>query len=257
MAQDGAFKPDGQLNIPTQAAAGALSDVGAVDYDDYLFAQKHGMPRAQYIAEQGTFEKSMTPTRDRVSLFAQEMGMSPDMAGRVFGGADQGFMDMGLIDIPFVGGAMDAIDAYSRLGKTKEEDIFSDDQERLIQSVPFALKVASVLLPGDNDIKDYYDGKKMDLATLYGGPLGFLGVSSATGSFLSKLARKVDDAPILGNMINKMLPNIKKDPMEKVSFDELAAAKAARPDEAIPVTKHTPIFEKAQKAFRDAIYENE
>ena len=249
-----AFRPDGQLNVPTQAAAEKLEKSGAVDYEDYLVAQKYGMPRAQYIAEQGTFDKSMTPTRDRVSLFAQEMGMSPDMAGRVFGGADQGFMDMGVIDIPFVGGALDAIDAYGRLEKTKEEDRFSDGQERLIQSMPFAVKVASILLPGNNDIKDYYDGKKMDLATLYGGPLGFLGVSSATGNFLSKLARKVEDAPIIGQTIKKMMPNLGGLP-DEVPYHMMPEYKAANPDAAIKGDKYANVFEAANRKFKGEDYD--
>lgn len=249
-----AFRPDDQLNVPTQAAAEELEKSGAVDYEDYLFAQKYGMPRAQYIAEQGTFDKSMTPTRDRVSLFAQEMGMSSDMAGRVFGGADQGFMDMGVIDIPFVGGALDAIDAYGRLEKTKEEDRFSDGQERLIQSMPFAVKVASILLPGDNDIKDYYDGKKMDLATLYGGPLGFLGVSSATGSFLSKLSRKVGDAPIMGQTIKKMMPNLGGLP-DEVPYHMMPEYKAANPDAAIKGDKYANVFEAANRKFKGQDYD--
>jgi len=249
-----AIRPDGQLNIPTKAAAEELEKSGAVDYEDYLFAQKFGMPRAQYIAEQGTFDKSMTPTRDRVSLFAQEIGMSPDMAGRVFGGADQGFMDMGLIDIPFVGGALDAIDAYGRLKKTKEEDRFSDGQERLIQSMPFAVKVASILLPGDNDIKDYYDGKKMDLVTLFSGPLGFLGASSATGSFLSKLARKVDVAPIMGQTLNKLMPKIGGLP-DEVPYHMMPEYKAAYPDAAIKGDKYANIFDAANRKFKGEVYD--
>ena len=243
-----AFRPDGQLNVPTQAAADKLDELG-ISYDDYMFEQKFGMPRDEYIAKYGTFDKSMTPTRDRVSLFAQEMGMPADSAGRVFGGADQGFMDMGLIDIPFVGGALDAIDAYGRLEKTKEQDRFSDSQERLIQSMPFAVKVASILLPGDNDIKDYYDGKKMDLATLYGGPLGFLGVSSATGSFLSKLARKVEDAPIMGQTIKKMMPNLGGLP-DEVPYHMMPEYKAAFPDAAIKGDKYANVFEAANRKFK-------
>jgi len=249
-----AFRPDGQLNVPTQAAAEELEKSGAVDYEDYLFAQKYGMPRAQYIAEQGTFDKSMTPTRDRVSLFAQEMGMPADTAGRVFGGSGQGFMDMGLIDIPFVGGALDAIDAYGRLEKTKEEDRFSDGQERLIQSMPFAVKVASILLPGDNDIKDYYNGKKMDLATLYGGPLGFLGVSSTTGKFLFNLSRKVEDAPIMGKTMNKMLPKLGGLP-DEVPYHMIPEYRAADPDAAIKGDKYANVFEAANRKFKGEDYD--
>ena len=248
-----AFRPDGQLNVPTQAAADKLDELG-ISYDDYMFEQKYGMPRAQYIAEQGTFDKSMTPTRDRVSLAAQEMGMSPNMAGRVFGGAGQGFMDMGVVDIPFVGGALDAIDAYGRLEKTKEEDRFSDGQERLIQNMPFAVKVASILLPGDNDIKDYYDGKKMDLATLYGGPLGFLGVSSTTGKFLFNLSRKVEDAPIMGQTMNKMLPKLGGLP-DEVPYNMMPEYKAAYPDAAIKGDKYTNLFDAANRKFKDDIYD--
>jgi len=249
-----AFRSDGQLNVPTQAAAEELEKSGAVDYEDYLFAQKFGMPRAQYIAEQGAFDKSMTPTRDRLSLFAQEMGMSPNMAGRVFGGADQGFMDMGVIDIPFVGGALDAIDAYNRLEKTKEEDNFSDNQERLIQGLPFSMKVASILMPGDNYIKEYYDGKKMDIATLYAGPLGFLGVSSATGNFLSKLARKVGDAPIFGGTIKKMMPDLGGLP-DEVPYHMMPEYKAANPDAAIKGDKYANVFEAANRKFKGQDYD--
>jgi predicted CopG family antitoxin len=172
----------------------------------------------------------------------------------MFGGADQGFMDMGLIDIPFVGGALDAIDAYGRLEKTKEEDRFSDGQERLIQSMPFAVKVASILLPGDNDIKDYYDGKKMDLATLYGGPLGFLGVSSATGNFLSKLSRKVDDAPIIGQTMKKMMPNLGGLP-DEVPYHLMPEYRAADPDAAIKGDKYANVFEAANRKFKGQDYD--
>jgi hypothetical protein len=40
-----------------------------------------------------------------------------------------------------------------------------------------------------------------------------------------------------------------------VPFNELAAAKAADPDAAIRGDKFTNLFEKAQKAFRDEIYD--
>ena len=226
------------------------------DVKSYQFQNKFGFFPSELPKGEMSFEKTQTPSRDAMRLFGMNLGMSPKEADKMFGGQGTGtFLDLGLMDVPFVGGAVDAIDAYNRLQETKQTDEFSDVFDVNMQFLPFAMKVAAVLSPNDNVIKDYYDGKKADIATIIGGPLGFLGFGTATGKFLRGLSNKTEDVPIMGNTINKMLPNIQGEPIPQVPFNELAAAKAADPDAAIKGDKFTNLFEKAQKAFRDEIYD--
>ena len=69
------------------ADEGALSGVGEVDYEDYLFEQKFGMPRSQYEKEQGTIQNSMTPTRDKLNVFLEEnTPLNPNQVDNLIGG---------------------------------------------------------------------------------------------------------------------------------------------------------------------------
>jgi hypothetical protein len=47
----------------------------------------------------------------------------------------------------------------------------------------------------DSRINDYYDGKKMDIVTMYGGPLGVLGVKAGIIKLLNSLKGKVSILP--------------------------------------------------------------
>ena len=116
---------------------------------------------------------SRTPTRDiAVEQYARQLGgenySKEDYikAGNMFGGDGRGFYGMGYMDIPVVGGAMDAIDAFARLQETKETDNFSLATDRAMEQLPFTVRLAALLTPQDNVIKQYYDGKKMDIAEI-------------------------------------------------------------------------------------------
>lgn len=172
------------------ADEGALSGVGEIDYEDYLFEQKFGMPRAQYEKEQGTIQNSMTPTRDKLNVFLEEnTPLNPNQVDNLIGGQGRGFLDMGLSDVTVFPMLLDSYDAYNRLQKTRKTDEFSDSEEGVITSSPFILKVANILSSKDNRFKDYYDGKKSDIATIAFGPLGFLGMKAGALKILSKFKK--------------------------------------------------------------------
>tara|TARA_R110000744_G_C19000682_1_gene521775 strand:- start:32 stop:577 length:546 start_codon:yes stop_codon:yes gene_type:complete len=175
------------------ADEGALSGVGEVDYEDYLFELRFGMPRAQYEQEQGTIENSITPTRDKLNLFLEEnTPFNENQIGNMMGGQGRGFLDMGLSDITFIPALADSYDAYNRLRKKEKTDNFSDSEQSVITNSPFILKVAGILsgeFGNKNIISDYYDGKKTDITTAYAGPLGFLGLKAGALKFLSKFKK--------------------------------------------------------------------
>ncbi len=189
------------------ADEGALSGVGEVDYEDYLFEQKFGMPRAQYEKEQGTIEKSMTPTRDKLNLFLEEnTPFNENQIGNMMGGQGRGFLDMGLSDITFIPALADSYDAYNRLRKKEKTDNFSDSEQSMITSSPFILKVAGILsgsLGYENIISDYYDGKKGDLLNVYSAPLSAIGVKKNVIDTLKKLGRSAANAPQIGKFLLK------------------------------------------------------
>ena len=64
--------------------------------------------------------------------------------------------------------------------------------------MPLPIKLASIgsgAMGVNNDISDYYDGKKMDIVTMYGGPLGVLGVKAGVVNLLNSLKGKVSMLP--------------------------------------------------------------
>ena len=170
---------------------------------------------------------SRTPTRDMaVEKYARQIGgenySAEDYrkAGNMFGGEGRGFYGMGYMDIPVVGGAMDAKDAFVRLQETKETDNFSLANDRAMEQLPFTVRLAALLTPQDNVIKQYYDGKKMDIAEIYMGMgevmaipsgLGYLGYK--TMDFLSKFARKAENAlpASFESMLKSAMPEMPKD----------------------------------------------
>ena len=214
-----AYRPDGQLNIPTQAAADEMNTPEGRAAFEQAMAQ--GRARVDQIAaknknkelkmllskatglEQGP--KSLTATRDAVSNFLLNNIYGDDFTkenvktvGNITGGAGQGFLDMGVSDVTFVPGLMDSYDAFNRLQETKKDDDFTDSEQRSIEMFPLPIKLAAIgagALGKDNTISDYYDGKKMDIVTMYGGPLGVLGVKAGVVKLLNNLKGKVSMLP--------------------------------------------------------------
>jgi len=244
-----AYRRDGMLNIPTQAAADEMTygRLGRPAYDATMTAGRQRRFKNKFgpYIEAQTGEKlpdgpitlgsgegidvapSRTPTRDMaVEQYARQIGgenySAEDYrkAGNMFGGEGRGFYGMGYMDIPVVGGAMDAKDAFVRLQETKETDNFSLANDRAMEQLPFTIRLAALLTPQDNVIKQYYDGKKMDIAEIGMGMgevmaipsgLGYLGYK--TMDFLSKFARKAEDAlpATFESMINSAMPKMPKD----------------------------------------------
>ena len=190
-----AYRRDGMLNIPTQAAADEMTygRLGRPAYDATMTAGRQRRFKNKFgpYIEAKTEEKlpdgpitlgsaegidvapSRTPTRDMaVDKYARQIGgenySAEDYrkAGNMFGGEGRGFYGMGYIDIPFVGGLADAKDAFVRLQETKETDDFSLANDRAMEQLPFTVQLAALLTPQDNVIKQYYDGKKMDIAEI-------------------------------------------------------------------------------------------
>ena len=174
---------------------------------------------------------SRTQTRDMaVEQYAKRLGgenySREDYikAGNMFGGEGRGFYGMGYVDIPFVGGLADAKDAFVRLQKTKETDNFSLANDRAMEMLPFTVRLAALLTPQDNVIKQYYDGKKEDMGDMI---LGFgetaivaksfkhtaKAFSALTKDFLSKFARKAENAlpASFESMINSAMPKMPND----------------------------------------------
>ena len=214
-----AYRPDGQLNIPTQAAADEMNTPEGRAAFKQAMAQgrsrvsrmsdeaankelKKLLSKAETI-EQGP--KSLTATRDVVSDFLLKNIYGDDYTkenvktvGNIIGGPGQGVLDMGASDVTVIPGLMDAYDAFNRLQETKKSDDFTDAEQATIEMMPLPIKLASIgsgAMGVNNDISDYYDGKKMDIVTMYGGPLGVLGVKAGVVNLLNSLKGKVSMLP--------------------------------------------------------------
>ena len=144
-------------------------------------------------------DPSLTPTRDQLNLYLEEnTNYSGEEIGNMMGGYDRGFLDMGYADLTFVPGLMDAYDAFNRLQETKKNDDFTDGEQASIEMMPLPVKLASIgagAMGADSRISDYYDGKKMDIVTMYGGPLGVLGVKAGVVKLLNSLKGKISILP--------------------------------------------------------------
>tara|TARA_R110002050_G_scaffold195192_1_gene330009 strand:+ start:286 stop:996 length:711 start_codon:yes stop_codon:yes gene_type:complete len=233
----GAYRTDGQLNIPTQAAA-----------DEMEFQNKFNMSRSDVPSGEMAFENSMTPTRDKFVGYLEEK-LPTGKFGNLLGGQGQGFLDMGLADVMVAPSVLDSYDAYNRLEETKRTDNFSNTTDLAMARLPFALKVAAVLDPNTNAIKDYYDGKKMDIVTMYAPMLGVAGVS-----ILSKFGRAAANAPVIGKFVNKMLPKEKTGALP-ASYDMIPQLRLQNPDEAIKGDKFANIFNLNNQRYGDEIYD--
>tara|TARA_R100001369_G_scaffold63399_1_gene90410 strand:- start:41 stop:757 length:717 start_codon:yes stop_codon:yes gene_type:complete len=230
-----AYRPDGQLNIPTQAAADEMNTPEGRAAFEQAMAQ--GRARVDAIAdknknkelkmllskatgiEQGP--KSLTATRDIVSDFLLNNIYGDDYTkqnvktvGNFMGGAGQGFLDMGVSDVTVIPGLMDSYDAFNRLQKAKKNDDFTDAEQRSIEASPITLlplklaAIAAGAMGNDNAISDYYDGKKGDIVTMYAGPAGLIGISAGVVSLLKKFGRSAIDAPVFGGFLKKSSPKL-------------------------------------------------
>jgi len=184
-----AYRKDGKLNIPTQAAA------------DEMFKKKFGFekPSTMYGGENAAFEAvpNLDPTRDKLFSYLEEY--LPNQAGNIVGGEGRGFMNMGYIDIPVIGDAMDVYDAGARLVDAYKTDNYTARDDAMIGRLPFAAQVAMMLTTdkdGSSPVSgDYYRNKAEPMTYLTtiagaGGVLAGLGVKAA--KFLSVLKNKVD-----------------------------------------------------------------
>ena len=144
-------------------------------------------------------DPSLTPTRDQLNLYLEEnTNLTGEEIGNMMGGYGRGFLDMGYADLTFVPGLMDSYDAFNRLQETKKNDDFTDGEQASIEMMPLPVKLASIgagAMGADSRISDYYDGKKMDIVTMYGGPLGVLGVKAGVIKLLNSLKGKVSILP--------------------------------------------------------------
>ena len=144
-------------------------------------------------------DPSLTPTRDQLNLYLEEnTNLTGEEIGNMMGGYGRGFLDMGYADLTFVPGLMDSYDAFNRLQETKKNDDFTDGEQASIEMMPLPVKLASIgagAMGADSRISDYYDGKKMDIVTMYGGPLGVLGVKAGIIKLLNSLKGKVSILP--------------------------------------------------------------
>tara|TARA_B100000497_G_scaffold78027_1_gene87159 strand:- start:3382 stop:3990 length:609 start_codon:yes stop_codon:yes gene_type:complete len=191
---------------------GALSELGENKSKDPSAEFKELLSKAETI-DVNLNNNSLTPTRGVVSDFLVNKIYGDDATKENYqtvtnfiGGDGQGFYDMGSSDITFVPAFLDSYDAYNRLQKTRKTDDFSDSKESVITNSPFALKVAGILsgsLGYENIISDYYDGKKMDITTMYGGPLGILGIKAGVLNLLKKLGRSAANAPQIEKFLLK------------------------------------------------------
>ena len=144
-------------------------------------------------------DPSLTPTRDQLNLYLEEnTNLTGEEIGNMMGGYGRGFLDMGYADLTFVPGLMDSYDAFNRLQETKKNDDFTDGEQASIEMMPLPVKLASIgagAMGADSRISDYYDGKKMDIVTMYGGPLGVLGVKAGVVKLLNSLKGKISILP--------------------------------------------------------------
>jgi len=258
-----AYRRDGMLNIPTQAAADEMTygRLGRPAYDATMTAGRQRQFKNKFgpYIEAQTGEKlpdgpitlgsgegidvapSRTPTRDMaVEKYARQIGgenySAEDYrkAGNMFGGEGRGFYGMGYMDIPVVGGAMDAKDAFVRLQETKETDNFSLANDRAMEQLPFTVRLAALLTPQDNVIKQYYDGKKMDIAEIGMGmgevmaiPSGLAYLGYKTMDFLSKFARKAENAlpATFESMLKSAMPKMPNDFASIAQADAISGLK--------------------------------
>ena len=214
-----AYRPDGQLNIPTQAAADEMNTPeGRAAFKQAMAQGRSRVSRmsdeaankelTRLLSKAETIEqgpKSLTATRDVVSDFLLKNIYGDDYTkenvktvGNIIGGPGQGVLDMGASDVTVIPGLMDAYDAFNRLQETKKSDDFTDAEQATIEMMPLPIKLASIgagAMGVNNDISDYYDGKKMDIVTMYGGPLGVLGVKAGVVKLLNSLKGKVSMLP--------------------------------------------------------------
>ena len=157
--------------------------------------EKLGSPPSETFVS----DPSLTPTRDQLNLYLEEnTNLTGEEIGNIMGGYGRGFLDMGYADLTFVPGLMDSYDAFNRLQETKKNDDFTDGEQASIEMMPLPLKLASIgagAMGADSRINDYYDGKKMDIVTMYGGPLGVLGVKAGVIKLLNSLKGKVSILP--------------------------------------------------------------
>jgi len=144
-------------------------------------------------------DPSLTPTRDQLNLYLEEnTNLTGEEIGNIMGGYGRGFLDMGYADLTFVPGLMDSYDALNRLQETKKNDDFTAGEQASIEMMPLPLKLAYIgagAMGEDSRINDYYDGKKTDIVTMYGGPLGVLGVKAGVIKLLNSLKGKVSILP--------------------------------------------------------------
>ena len=144
-------------------------------------------------------DPSLTPTRDRLNLFLEEnTNYSGEEIGNMMGGYNRGFLDMGYADLTFAPAMLDAYDAFNRLQETKKSDDFTDAEQRYIEMMHPSIRLGAVMagaLGTDSSINDYYDGKKMDIVTMYGGPLGLVGVKAGVVKLLNSLKNKISILP--------------------------------------------------------------
>jgi len=144
-------------------------------------------------------DPSLTPTRDRLNLFLEEnTNYSGEEIGNMMGGYNRGFLDMGYADLTFAPAMLDAYDAFNRLQETKKSDDFTDAEQQYIEMMPLPVRLAAIgagALGTDSRISDYYDGKKMDIVTMYGGPLGLVGVKAGVVKLLNSLKGKISILP--------------------------------------------------------------
>ena len=144
-------------------------------------------------------DPSLTPTRDQLNLYLEEnTNLTGEEIGNIMGGHGRGLLDMGYADLTFVPGLMDAYDASSRLQETQNNDDFTAREQRAIEMMPLPVKLGYIgagAMGVDSPISDYYDGKKMDIVTMYGGPLGVLGVKAGVVKLLKSLKGKVSILP--------------------------------------------------------------
>jgi len=157
-------------------------------------------------------DPSLTPTRDRLNLFLEEnTNYSGEEIGNMMGGYGRGFLDMGYADLTFAPAMLDAYDAFNRLQETKKSDDFTDAEQRSIEMMPLPVRLASIAagaMGNDNAISDYYDGRKMDIVTMYAGPAGVIGISAGVVNLLTKFGRSAADAPVIGKLLNKLAPRL-------------------------------------------------
>jgi len=218
------------------------------DVKSYQFQNKFGFFPSELPKGEMSFkdQPTQTPSRDKLVGYLEKKSPTGKF-GNLLGGQGQGFLDMGLADVIVAPSVLDSYDAYNRLEETKRTDDFSNTTDLAMARLPFSLKVAAVLDPNTNAIKDYYDGKKMDIVTMYAPMLGVAGVS-----ILSKFGRAAANAPVIGKFVNKMLPKEKTEALPS-SFDMLPEATAKNPDAAIKGDRFTNLFVKSRDAFKEGI----